>query len=386
MSEITFRTVLRGYDPNDVNHHVSELQKAIAGAQQEHARQSVELDKLQRAYSDAAARVQQLQAQVAELEESASAGVAPTFEHLGQRVGQILSLAEAEADELRAAAHADAEAATTAARDQRDRTISSAQAEATDATSRAEADAARKLADAQRRAEEILDVADREAAARREEAEAVYEDQRSKAAAAATDFERTLAQRRDQAAAEFERALTSHQRQLADAQNRLDQVNREADEVRDTAAREAEQTIAVATAEANETVRTAQDTAAKVRRESERELSATAQQRESINAQLANVRQMLSTIGGGASTDLAEAIFADVAPVGHHDAGEDAASAADDSEPTEDLQDSDAVQDEDSSAGHQPEWPTEDTEEGSPAEDDAVDTSGDRDSVAADRS
>nr|WP_284289414.1 hypothetical protein [Angustibacter aerolatus] len=49
----------------------------------------------------------------------------------------------------------------------------------------------------------LLDDADREATARREEAEAVYEHQRARAAQAAADFETTLAQRRQRAEADF---------------------------------------------------------------------------------------------------------------------------------------------------------------------------------------
>lgn len=333
MTESTFRTVRKGYEPTDVDRHINELKAATVRAQHEHAQASVELDKLHRAYSQATADIARLQERLAEAEEAANNGVAPTFEHLGQRVAEILSLAETEANELRANATADAEAATAAAAEQSERALASAHAEAADAAARSDAEVARKLADAQRRADEILDVADREAAARREEAEALFEDQRARAAAAATDFETTLAQRRDQAAQEFERALASHQQQLADAQERLDHTTREADQVRAAAARDADLKLQAAAAEADQHIRGAQETAAKIRRESERELAASAQQREAINSQLANVRQMLSTIGGNASGSLAEAIFADVPAAPHErDSGIDEEQANHDHE------------------------------------------------------
>ncbi|HEX5771903.1 MAG TPA: hypothetical protein VFY11_13155, partial [Nocardioidaceae bacterium] len=45
-------------------------------------------------------------------------------------------------------------------------------------------------------------------------------------------------------------------------------------------------------------------TAARVRSESERELSAATQRRDSINAQLSNVRQMLATLTGGSAVGM----------------------------------------------------------------------------------
>jgi hypothetical protein len=50
----------------------------------------------------------------------------------------------------------------------------------------------------------------------------------------------------------------------------------------------------------------AQAKAARVRAESERELSAATHRRDSINAQLANVRQMLATLSGTSPAALAE--------------------------------------------------------------------------------
>jgi hypothetical protein len=46
--------------------------------------------------------------------------------------------------------------------------------------------------------------------------------------------------------------------------------------------------------------------AAKVRADSDRELSAATQRRDSINAQLANVRQMLATLTGGTTVAVAD--------------------------------------------------------------------------------
>lgn len=63
--------------------------------------------------------------------------------------------------------------------------------------------------------------------------------------------------------------------------------------------------------EAAATVSAARTQAEKVRRESDRELQAATSRRDAITAQLANVRQMLATLGG-ASADPLEALAAPV--------------------------------------------------------------------------
>jgi len=78
-------------------------------------------------------------------------------------------------------------------------------------------------------ADERLDAAERDAAARLQEAEAVYEDQRAKAAQAAADFETTLARRREKAEEDFTK-------QMAEAQGRLDALEREIEKSRADAA------------------------------------------------------------------------------------------------------------------------------------------------------
>jgi F0F1-type ATP synthase membrane subunit b/b' len=146
-------------------------------------------------------------------------GAPNDFEHLGARVGQILTLAHEEA----------------------------------------EAVAAR-----------IRDAAEREAAARLRQADAVVEDQRAKAAAATADFEDTLASRR-----------TASERELADAR------------------REARRLVEEAQRQASTIVGEAEATAARIREESERKLASDTQRRDLINAQLADVRQMLAALTGG---------------------------------------------------------------------------------------
>lgn len=66
--------------------------------------------------------------------------------------------------------------------------------------------------------------------------------------------------------------------------------------------------------QASSIVTEARTSAARVRAESERELAAASQRRDSINAQLANVRQMLATLtGGSAGASLVEQALAEPA-------------------------------------------------------------------------
>ena len=65
----------------------------------------------------------------------------------------------------------------------------------------------------------------------------------------------------------------------------------------------AEHLLQNAQAQADQIVSEARDHASRLREESDRELAAASAQRDSITAQLCNVRQMLATLGGGALVD-----------------------------------------------------------------------------------
>ncbi len=270
-----FRVVMRGYDPADVDRAVAELQ--------------------QRA-SDAEARLEKASAvaQVGPVEP-------PTYEHLGERVGQILSLAEQEARELRDRAHAEAEDARKLAeqaavgvRDEADQYA--------DRTRRdADTDAARVLTDARRAADEERDAAERDAAALRQEGEAAYEQQRANAAKAAADFETTLAERRERTAAEFREQQAATQAQLDTMLQRVEETRLSAQREQEAAEAQARQIVLDAQERAEGLVAEARATADRIRTDSERELAAATQRRDSINQQLTNVRQMLATLTGSAT-------------------------------------------------------------------------------------
>ena len=76
-----------------------------------------------------------------------------------------------------------------------------------------------------RRADEHRDSAERDASVRMQEAEAVYEEQRARAAKAAADFETTLAGRRSAAEDEFTQ-------KMGEAQSRLDEMSELAERTR----------------------------------------------------------------------------------------------------------------------------------------------------------
>ena len=74
-----------------------------------------------------------------------------------------------------------------------------------------------------------------------------------------------------------------------------------ADIMKAAAEKEVRRTLSSANEEAESILRDARATAERIRLDSERELAAATQRRDSINAQLVNVRQMLATLSGGGS-------------------------------------------------------------------------------------
>ena len=91
-----------------------------------------------------------------------------------------------------------------------------------------------------------------------------------------------------------------HERALAVANDKLTEAQAEAVRVLEEAHASAEDERERAATEAKSRLENARVAAERVKRESERELSALAARRDSITEQLANVRQMLSTLGGSA--------------------------------------------------------------------------------------
>lgn len=285
-----FRTVLRGYEPAQVDQRTAELIAEVRGRRDEalRLRQEVELlrDEL----------VGRPDPEVPVPEPQAPPPSA--FHELGVRVGRILTLAEEEADELVARARHDSSVvraqAEAGARARR------AEADRYDATVRGDArvEAERTVTAARVEADERVEAAHREAGARREEAEALWEDHRARAAAAAAEFEVTLANRRERAQEDFRARAEA-------AEDHLESVGRAADHARARAERESsdarehvQRLLDDADAQGDRVVGEARERAERLRADSDRELAAASQRRASINAQIASVRQMLASMSG----------------------------------------------------------------------------------------
>jgi cell division septum initiation protein DivIVA len=311
-----FRVVLRGYDPSQVDRLVSELVESGEAAR----RQVATLED----------RVQQLEDELSRPVEDSPVEDRPaepaSFTHLGERVGQILALADDEANEMRERAREEAATHRTQVEEAAAAVRADADRYAEQRRSEVETEAARLLEDARRTADERLDVADRDAAARLQEAEAVHETQRAKSAKAAADFETTLAARRQKAEAEFTQQMAEADERLEKLQRHIEDSRAEAEAAQAEAARESRLLIDDASQQAATIVGDAKVMAARIRAESERELAAATQRRDSINAQLANVRQMLTTLTGVAPSALVDQVIGDA------DAQEDAAAVASTSE------------------------------------------------------
>ncbi|HOA87921.1 hypothetical protein [Propioniciclava tarda] len=306
MTDTPFKTAFRGYDPLDVDPAFAQLRKAVADSNDEVGRVNVELQKAKAEASDLKTQHAAVVARVAELEEQLATVGRPSYEEFGTTIGRILSLAEKEAQALRTKAQADADALLSDAAAKASAMTEKAEREASDLASSSQAEAARLVENARRHADEQLDHADRESSARREEAEAVYEQQQQRATAAAADFEKTLAGRRDDAAREFEAQHASHAEQLAAAIERRDAAEAEAARILAQAQEQASAILDAAKGEASDVVGTARSQADRIRRDSERELVAATQRRDAISAQLTNVRQMLATLGGGTAFGLSD--------------------------------------------------------------------------------
>lgn len=295
-----FRTVLRGYDPTEVDRAIGDLCKARDQARAEAADESLSLGKAQAAVSQLEEQLASYRTRLAKLESAKDEQ--PSFSDIGARIGRMLALAEDEAAELRSRAKTEAERVSGEAITEAEQLKANAERHSRDAISKADTEAARILEAAKRQADEIVDYADREAVARREEAEAVYEAHRARAAAAAAEFEQNLAERRDKAADELAAQTATNEQAIARLRERHDNLELEAESLLAGAKDQADATLKAAREEAVQHIASARASAVKIRRESERELQAAVARRDAINAQLANVRQMLATLDNTSSS------------------------------------------------------------------------------------
>lgn len=309
MSETSFRLVRRGYEPEEVDRAVGSLRSALTHAESEletlrqtQAEHAIEVARLSEQASRAQSQAQSQAEQLHRLESERLHEVPPSYAALGERIGSMLTLAEQEAQDLVAKAQqradeleASSEQAAKARREQADQ-------DAEEMLSRTRAESARLVADARAEADQLMEDAQSHAATRRNEGEALYERHRAQAAAAAADFESTMAQRRQQSTDELSAQLSSHEERMRVAQADLDQARTQAHELVGQAKDRADELLRSAEHEANQMLGTAKQRAEGIRQNSERELASATARRDSITAQLANVRRMLSTLGGAAAS------------------------------------------------------------------------------------
>lgn len=310
-----FRTVLRGYEAGEVDRHMGELHEQLRAEQQRADEAQQRSEQMARRAADLERRLVAVEQAAAERDAKAASQPAeePVFTSLGKRVGQILQLADDEANALRAGAKRDADAFRGDAEEAAAVLRAEADRYAAQTRSAAETDAALALEEARRHADEILDEAAQDATARREEAEALYERQRANSAQAAADFETTLAQRRERAEQDFAERAAAVEQQVRILEERATAVHNDAERARSEADLNARRALEDAQQHAQQLVAEAKARAERIRAESERELAAAMNRRDSINAQLANVRQMLATLSGG-TVRLDEVVDAPPAP------------------------------------------------------------------------
>ncbi len=305
-----FRTVMRGYEPTEVDRTLQLLRNAADQAKvtAEHAKgaaaeAAADNENLRKQLGALSEQSRADQVRIQELEEALDGAKAPSAADITERAAKILRLAEEESAEIRANAASGAESTMSDADSYAAHVRAAADADAADTTDRANAEATRVVEAANRKSDEILDYANREATTRREEAEAIFERQRARAAAAAADFEKTLAARRDRAAEDFAKQMAAYEQALSAAEERHAAIQAEADRLLNEARQSAESIVRAAREEAAEKVDDARLAAERVRKESERELLAATARREAVTAQLTNVRQMLAALGAGPLLD-----------------------------------------------------------------------------------
>ena len=329
-SSITFRTALRGYDTVQVDHHMNELAHTAASVWQQSAEQAREINELKAANDQLKSEVKGLTRKAHSLEETLRESEEPTYAGFGERIGTVLRLVETEALDLRTRAQADAAnrralaeedalairqdadgyamGARSAADDQVAQILDDARQQAQGVVDEARQQADNALEVARQQADKLLaeadrqtmarQDADRQAIARREEAEAAYEDARAKSAAAAVDFETTLAARREASAREYAAQVTAAEHQLAAIRLRAEQTRSDSEQAQQDAALKIAQQLEQAQSRAQGLVADAKTKAERLRENSEKDLAAATRRRDIINEQLNSLRAELASLGG----------------------------------------------------------------------------------------
>jgi cell division septum initiation protein DivIVA len=285
-----FDLALRGYERSQVESYLANIEAENATLRHGRDVAADRVAMLEQRLEELHVELQTAQRQVAEFE--------PSYAGLGARVENILRLAEEEAVALRADASATGDRIRATAEDDAKRIRSDADREAKDIVTAAEREAGQRRSAALAEAEGARADAAKDAAAVRAEAASELEEARAKAAQAARDFETTLARRRDQAEQELSARLAAAEQRLTETSDTADQIKREAEAHRSDADRRAAQILDSARREAEAMISEATAKASRARSEVERELANLIRRRDSVQAQLQNVREMLATMTG----------------------------------------------------------------------------------------
>jgi hypothetical protein len=254
-----FRTVLRGFDPDQVRSSLTEMQNALSTARRTAADRTIELTRMQDKYAQLERDLDEAVHRIADLE--SRAGQSNASADVGARIGSILALANEEAEELRANGRQQAQRE----REEASAAIAASRAEveryADGVRSNANSQAGQIIDDARRAAGEILAHARDDAEQRRAEARAIVESHQAQA----------------DAVAQFGGQIAHHADRLRLATARVEQLAQE---------------------EATLIERQSQDGADRIQRDKEHQLAAVDARRDSIKAQLTTVGALLQELGG----------------------------------------------------------------------------------------
>jgi DivIVA domain-containing protein len=287
-----FDVALRGYDRDQVDAHLASLESEFTGALSERDRLAERVKQLEN-------RVEELHLQSGDEREEPEQTASP-LSGFGMRIEKIMRLAQDEAAAVREEGEAEIERERAEAKKKVATIQQAAEKDATAHRQKVQSEASGLLDKARQEAARVRADADAQAGATREEASGHLESVRARAAQAAADFETALAKRRQKAESDHTARTNAAERELAETVARTDQLRAEAEKMRSEAERRSQEMLQAAQRESAELVGEARAQADRTRRESERELASLSKRRDAITDQLRNVREMLSTLTGGA--------------------------------------------------------------------------------------
>lgn len=266
-----FRVVLRGYEPAQVDALRQALQAQLDEADPETLSQR----------QDPSISVETPQA-------SFSRRLTTILELAEEEAAEIRQTATAQAEQLRA----DVEQSTTQLREDADEY-------ATKRTDEAESFATKLVTDAEETATKTIAAASRESDEMRQVASTLLDEQKAKAAKIEADFERDMEARRTEAEAKLRAVIDDHQTRMHDLDEHLEKRRVEGERRHQEALAAARAILEDAHNRADAIIADAAASAENLRVESENEVAVITKQRDDINAQLSNVREMLASLTGG---------------------------------------------------------------------------------------